>query len=293
LSAGSSADTIFERRGGPLTDTVFNSIGGKSDLLIGLKDLIRGLGKRRLWWAFAMDEVQQRYRRSRLGLVWIVISYLLFVASIAIFFGGFSEKGPSDFVAHVAVNYALFTFLVANVTDGCAVFRTSKTWISSMPLPHSIHVLKSVARSVFVFAISMTVAFVVLLSTGQLRTAVSWFALPAFLVLLVNAILVQTYLGYLAARFRDVEHLVQSVTRILFFTTPVLWVRSEVPEGSLRRVIADVNPFTHAVEIVSAPLLGHNPEMMSWKVIGILTVANFILMLVGSYISHRRLPYWL
>jgi ABC-type polysaccharide/polyol phosphate export permease len=276
-----------------LTDTVFTSIGGKSGLLIGLRDLIRGLRKRRLWWAFAMDEVQQRYRRSRLGLAWIVISYLLFVASIAIFFGGFSEKGPSDFVAHVAVNYALFSFLVANITDGCAVFRTSKTWVSSMPLPHSIHVLKSVARSVFVFAITMIVAVVVLLATGHLRTAVSWLALPAFLVLLVNAIFVQTYLGYLTARFRDVEHLVQSVTRILFFTTPILWVRSEVPAGSLRRVIADVNPLTHAVEIVSAPLLGHIPDVMSWKVIGVLTIVNFILMLTASYVSHRRLPYWL
>lgn len=276
-----------------MTDALHISIGGRSDFLVGLKDLVRGLSSTRLWWAFAADEVQQRYRRSRLGLAWIVVSYVLFVASISIFFGGFSDKGATEFTAYVAVNYALFSFLTANLTDGCAVFRASKTWVSSMPLPHSIHVLKSVARAVFVFVISMVVAVLVLLATGHLTTPVSWLALPGLAVLLVNAVLVQTYLGYLTARLRDVEHLMQSLTRILFFTTPILWVRAEMPEGSLRRTIADINPLTHALEIVSSPLLGHMPLMTSWKVIGVLTAINLVLMLGAAFVAHRRLPYWL
>lgn len=276
-----------------MTNVAYTAIGGRSNLLVGLTDLLRGLSKTRLWIAFAADEVQQRYRRTRLGLAWIVVSYLLFVAAIAIFFGGFSTKNAREFTAYVAVNYALFSFVVANLTDGCAVFRVSKTWIASMSLPHSIHVLKSVARSLFVFAISTIVAFLVVLGTGHLVTPNSWMALPAFLVLLVNAVFVQTWLGYITARFRDLEHLMQSLTRILFFTTPILWVRSEQPEDSLRRMIADFNPLTHALEIVSAPLFGQAADPLSWRVMGILTCVNFLVMMVVSYLSHRRLPYWL
>ena len=276
-----------------LSEAANISVGGRSDLLVGLRDLARGLSKTQLWLAFAADEVQQRYRRSRLGLAWIVISYLLFVAAISVFFGGFSEKGPAEFVAYVAVNYALFSFLVANLSDGCAVFRSNKTWISSMPLPHSIYVFKSVARALFVLVISACVAAGVLLLTGHLLEPVSWLAVPAFLLLLVNAVLVQTYLGYVTARFRDLEHLMQSLTRLLFFATPILWVRAEVPEGSLRGVIADFNPMTHALEIVSAPLMGHLPDPLSLRVMAVLTLVNFLLMLGASYVSHRRLPYWL
>lgn len=276
-----------------MTSAVYTAVGGRSNFLVGLTDLLWGLSKVRLWLAFAADEVQQRYRRSRLGLAWIVLSYLLFVAAIAIFFGGFSSKNSHEFTAHVAVNYALFSFLVANLTDGCAVFKVSKTWIASMSLPHSIHVLKSVARSLFVFSISTIVAFVVLLATGHLVSPEAWMAVPAFLVLLVNAVFVQTWLGYITARFRDLEHLMLSLTRILFFTTPILWVREEQPEGSLRRMISDFNPLTHALEIVSAPLFDRAADPLSWKVIGILTGVNFVLMIVISYLSHRRLPYWL
>ena len=276
-----------------MTDTATVSIGGRSDYLVGLKDLARGLSRTQLWLAFAADEVQTRYRRSALGLSWIVVSYVMFVAAISIFFGGFSTKDAQDFTAYVAINYALFSFLVANLTDGCASFKASKTWINSMALPHSIHVLKSIARALFVFGISLTVAIAVLLVTGHLRTPVSLLALPAFAVILVNAVFVQTVLGYATARLRDLEHLMQSLTRILFFITPILWVRTELPEGTLRRLIADMNPLTHTLEIVSSPLLGHFPDPMSWKFVGVMTGVNFLAMVVTAYLSHRRLPYWL
>lgn len=276
-----------------MANATYTAIGGRSNFLVGLTDLVSGVSKTRLWLAFAADEVQQRYRRSRLGLAWIVVSYLLFVASIAIFFGGFSTKNAQEFTAYVAVNYALFSFLVANLTDGCAVFRVSKTWIASMSLPHSIHVLKSVARSLFVFSITTIVAFAVLLGTGHLMTPESWMALPAFLLVLLNAVFLQTWLGYLTARSRDLEHLMQSLTRILFFTTPILWVRSEQPEGSLRRIIADFNPLTHVMEIVSAPLFGRMADPFSWHAVWIITGVNFLVMMVVSFLAHRRLPYWL
>jgi ABC-type polysaccharide/polyol phosphate export permease len=276
-----------------VTDAVYISTGGRSDILVGLTDLFRGLAQRRLWLAFAADEVQTRYRRSKLGLAWIILSYLLFVGAISIFFGGFSTKDAREFTAYVAVNYAMFSFLVANLTDGCASLRVSKSWVNSIPLPHSIYVLKSVARGMFVFGISMVVAMIVLLLTGHLRTTVSLLAVPALLVLLVNAVLLQTILGYISARYRDVEHLMQSLTRNLFFVTPILWVRAEQADGSLQRTIADMNPITHALEIFSAPMLGHMPDLYSWKVMGIITLVNFIIMLGVSYLSHRRLPYWL
>jgi ABC-type polysaccharide/polyol phosphate export permease len=276
-----------------VSEGVYISTGGRSDILVGLTDLFRGLAQRRLWLAFAADEVQTRYRRSKLGLAWIVLSYLLFVGSISIFFGGFSTKDAREFTAYVAVNYAMFSFLVANLTDGCACLRASKSWVNSIPLPHSIYVLKSVARGMFVFGISMSLAIIFLLITGHLRTTVSLLAVPALLVVLVNAVLLQTILGYISARYRDVEHLMQSLTRILFFVTPILWVRAEQVDGSLQRTIADMNPITHALEIFSAPMLGHMPDLYSWKVMGIITLVNFIIMLGVSYLSHRRLPYWL
>lgn len=276
-----------------MADAVFTSRGGQTDYLVGLKDLVAGLSRTSLWYAFAAEEIRQRYRRSKIGIAWIIVSYIIFVAAISIFFGGFSEKGGAEFVVYVAVNYAIFTFAVGNLTDGCAVFRSNKTWISSVTVPHSVYVFKSVARSIFVLAICMIVAFVVLLATGKLGNPIALLALPAFAALFLNGILVQTYLGYMCARFRDLEYLILSLTRVLFFVTPILWVRAEMPPGSLRRTVADFNPFTHALEIFSAPMLGNMPDLLSWKIVGFITLFNFVMMLIVSHIAYRRMPYWL
>lgn len=261
--------------------------------LVPLTDLLEGAGRVQLWLAFASDEIQQRYRRSKLGLAWIVISYLIFVGSISLFFGNFSDLNHQSFAVYVAVNFAIFTFLLANITDGCAVFWIARSWISSAPLPHSIHVFKSVSRSLFVFAINMLVAMIIFFAYGNKLTLVAWEAIPAFFLLCIDAVFVQLILGYISARYRDIEHLVQSITRVLFFITPVLWVRDEHTAPGVRNTIAELNPLTHALEIFSAPILGKHADLNSWLVMLCLSVALFLLAMVVGGFANRRLPYWL
>jgi ABC-type polysaccharide/polyol phosphate export permease len=257
-----------------------------------ISDLIKGTRRPALWIAFATDEIQQRYRRTKLGLAWIVLSYLIFVASISVFFGHFSDVGHTYFTVYVAVNFSIFTFLLASLTDGCAVFRISRTWIKSAPIPHSIYIFKSVARSLFVFAINLAVALVIFFAFGFSLKPIAWMSIPAFVVLLVDAVLVQLIFGYVAARFQDIEHLMQSITRVFYFTTPVLWVRDPNAAPGVRNTISEMNPYTHALEIFSAPLLGRAPDPDSWLYIGIFTVLMFAVGLIIGGVSQRRLPYW-
>lgn len=256
-----------------------------------VSDLFLGLSRISLWTAFAWDEIQQRYRRSYLGLIWIVLSYLIFVGAIALFFGGYSQMGAASFTVYVAVNYAIFTFLIGNVTDGCDVFRVAQTWIKSAPIPHSVHIYKSIARSVFIFAINMAIALLVSFAMGWRPSVIALFSVVAFLVLLLNTVWVQIVFGYTAARFRDLTHLVSAVTRILFFTTPILWVREE--RSGLVGVLADINPFTHYLEVFSAPMLGRAPNTLSCFVVLAMTILGYgFAILIAAY-SRRRLPYWL
>ena len=275
-----------------MTTDKFTSSLAFFDPMLAIRDLIAGARRPSLWIAFASDEIQQRYRRSRLGFAWIVISYVIFVGTISLFFGNFSDLGHKHFTVYVAVNFAIFMFLMGNVTDGCAVFKVAKTWIKSAPLPHSIYVFKSIARSLFVFCVNFLVAIAILYLFGYSLHPVALLAIPAFLILLINAVFVQTTFGYIAARYPDVDHLMQSLMRILYFTTPVLWVRDEHTAPGLRTTISELNPFTHALEIFAAPIMGKMPDPKSWVIMGILTVVMFVATVCVAGASHRRLPYW-
>ena len=128
---------------------------------------------------------------------------------------------------------------------------------------------------------------------GHKLTLIAWEAIPAFILLCIDAVFVQMILGYISARYRDLEHLVQSITRVLFFITPVLWVREEHTAPGLRNTIAELNPFTHALEIFSSPILGRHAAPDSWLFMLCISVALFLLATVVGGFAYRRLPYWL
>ncbi|MBI1263719.1 MAG: hypothetical protein GC187_03180 [Alphaproteobacteria bacterium] len=254
-------------------------------------DLVAGLRMADLWQTFAWDEIQQRYRRSLLGVAWIVIAYAMFVGGISIIFSAFSREDGSFFLMHVAIGYAAFTFIVGNITDGCTVFTGARVWIQSIALPHSIHIYRSICRSIFTFALQFIVAAVIIVAAGWRPSLINLMVLPAIAVLLLNAVAIQYLMGLISARYRDVTHLVSSITRLLLFVTPILWVRSDL--GNARSQFVDFNPVAHYIEIFRAPLMGLEPRPLSWIVVGGLTLVVWIAAAWAASSMRRRLAYWL
>lgn len=274
---------------GPAQQPVVTRSGGKRTKLF-FTDIVQGASMFNVWRTFAMDDMRQRYRRSVLGLLWIALSYATFVAAIVFFFGAFTRASPAEFVTYVAVGYATFTFLMGNVQDGCQVFVNSATWIKSVAMPFSIHVYRSIFRSLFTFVLNMGVALAAMVVFGWRPEITTFLCIPALAIYLLNAVAAQYVLGLVAARFRDVTHLVGSITRILIFLTPILWVREE--QTGARAIVADLNPLTHYVEIFRTPLLGDPPRLISWVVVLGITLAIWGGAIIAGAHMRSRLPYW-
>ncbi|MFQ5564000.1 MAG: ABC transporter permease, partial [Parvularculaceae bacterium] len=280
---------VMDQPSTPEVATTYSAHANSGPLAM-LRDLRDGFAMGPVWRAFAWDEIQQRYRRSVLGVAWIGISYLIFVAAISLFFSGFATLSARHFIFYVALGFAGFTFLIGNVTDGCQVFRAAGTWIKSTPLPYSVYVYKSIARSVFPFLIQLAVGFSVMAVLGWRPTWGALYALPALAVYLVNAVWVQFFFGLFATRWRDFSHLVAAITRVLFFATPILWVYAE--QTGLRKTVAGFNPLTHFLEIFRAPLLGDPMLPQSWPAVLGVTMAGWTATILVASVMRRRLPFW-
>lgn len=256
-----------------------------------LRDLRRGWARSEVWQTFAWDEIQSRYRRSALGLSWIALSYLMFVAGISLVFGGFSMKDGASFTHYVAVGYALIMFLIGNLSEGAWVFRGASSWIQSTSMPYSVYVFKGVARSLFPFAVQIIIALLVMLATGWRPTVYALLAIPALGIILFASVAVQLSLGFIGARYRDVQHLIQSIQRLLIFVTPIVWVLDE--QTGVRRTIALLNPFTHYVQVFRDPLLGQPPELVSVFAVFFLTTLAWVVAIGVSSRLRKNLPFWI
>lgn len=255
-----------------------------------LKDLFEGLHHSAIWRAFAWNEINQRYRRSVLGLLWIVITYFFFVGTISVFFGGFTSRDPSSFVSYVALGYAAFMFMLGSITEGCVVFKTAANWIKSTSLPYSVHIYRSITRLLFVFVVQVTSGFVAIFFLGWRPGWGALEALPALLLILLNSVWIHLFFGLIASRWRDVTHLIGATSRLMYFTTPILWVYTE--RTGLRKQLASFNPMTHFLEIFRAPLLGEPTSPESWTIAFIWTIAGIVVTLAVASLMQRRLPFW-
>lgn len=260
-----------------------------------IADIAGGFRAGRVWRAFAWEETKRRYRHSALGLLWIVIGYVAFVAAIALFFGNFNLataeqiKSIEQYTTHVALGFAVFSLITANIQDGASVFMNASAWIKSVSLPYSVYALKSVTRTVVPFALQLASWAVYAAVVGHTVKPIAFLSLAAVAIILFNAVAMQLLFGFLSARFRDIEHMISTVLRVLLFMTPILYTYEST--SGVTRTLADANPVTHFVEIFRAPLVGTAPTPENWYMVGVSTAAIWATAILTGAVLRRRLPY--
>lgn len=275
----------------PLERVTIYSADNERGVAAVIGDLVWGARAHEIWRAFAWDEIQHRYYRSAVGIAWIGLSYVAFVVGIGFFFNGLAALQASSFFIYVAFGFAAFTFLAGNLTDGVAVFTSSASWIKSARLPYSIYVFKSISRSLFTFALQFVsaIALVAIFFGWRPAPTVFWI-LPVLVLYTINAFWIQYALGLFSARWGDVQHLISTLQRFLFFMTPILWVYDE--RGPALKFVADMNPFTHLIEIFRAPMMGEYPDILSVCVSVSVTVLGCLGTLLLAARARQRLPFW-
>lgn len=285
-----NAPSAVDRAPGPSVRPVVFSASTGGGLGATLDDLVAGAKAGRIWRAFAWEETKKRYRRTFFGVAWIAVSYAFFVAALALFFGGEKAAGAENLhaTAYIAIGLAAFNFLSSAMTDGATVFTGSANWINSVSLPYSVYIYKSVVRSLVPFALQLFVFFAFAAVFGFTFRPIAFLSLAALPIYLVNAVALHMALGYLTARFRDVEHLIGTILRVLFFVTPILWFYEDLTD--FRLTIATINPMTHFIEIFRAPLLGKAPTTLNWIHVGLSTACLWAMALATSAVFRRRLP---
>ena len=87
----------------------------------------------------------------------------------------------------------------------------------------------------------------------------SLLAIPGIVLLFVNGFWVVMVLGYICARFRDVELFVRNLMQLAFFVTPVFWNYRQLATD--RKFIVDYNVLFYFIEIIRNPLLGEVPPL--------------------------------
>jgi len=257
---------------------------------LALLDLIDGLRQWELWVTMGVQDVKRRYRRSILGPLWLTLSLAILVAVLGLLYGRLLGAPPGRYIPHLALGFIAWQFIQGVVSDSCNVFISHKGWITNVRCPLSLFVYKTVWQNILIMAHNALVYVGVAAIFGIFAGLPGLLVIPGLALVFVNAIWVGLLFGAVCARFRDIPQIVQSIMRVAFFVTPVIWMPDQL---GTRAYLALYNPFTYFVELIRAPLLGQVPPALTWMLALAVTAVGCLVTWLFFVRFRSRVAYWL
>lgn len=256
---------------------------------LALVDIVRGAHAFHLWGLLGWQDIRRRYRRSRLGPLWLTISMGILVAVLGMLYGALWDVEISDYAPFLALGFIVWGLISAMVVEGCSAFIGSANIIKQVSLPLSVHVYRIVWRNLIILFHNAAIFVVVAIMFSVWPGWAGILALPGLMLLCLNGAWMGLLTGLVSARYRDVPPIVNSIMRVAVFVTPVIWMPELLPQ---RTALLDFNPFFHLLELVRAPLLGQVPAAASWLAVAGMTFTGWLVTFALFCRYRWRVSYW-
>lgn len=259
-------------------------------LVKGATDVRGGFGAWRMWWMLAKNDVIRRYRRSRVGQLWLTLSMGVMIFGMGAVYASLFGTSMADYLPHLGTSLVLWGMISSTIIESCTSFTENENIIRQIALPRFTYTLRTISRNIFVFAHNLIILPILYFITGSALNFNILLFIPGFIIVLANLAWIGYVLAIISARFRDIPQIVASVVQIAFFVSPVVFKPSQL---RIDHPVLILNPFASMLDVMREPLLGHAPSAISYLILAILLVFGWLttLSFAGKY-SHR-VVYWL
>ena len=254
-------------------------------------DLRRGLAEWRIWLLLGMNDIRQRYQRSRIGQFWITVSMLMTIAALGGVYSHLFRMSIREYLPSLTMGIVVWALISAMVMDACTVFTGAESYLRQVPMPKSIFVHRMLVRNLMTFAHNVVIAPLLYLAFG------TWPGWPILLapiglaIVTANGFWIGLLVGTLCARFRDLPQIIASAMQIAFFVTPVMWKADQLPPKA--SWVVDLNPLASLLALIRDPLLGTVPKTSAYLIGTGLLVAGFGVTMFVFARFRARIVYWL
>lgn len=210
-----------------------------------------------------INQFKQRYRRSLLGMGWMLVGPLLNTAVLSVAFNALFRNSIAQYPVYVMVGLIAWNFFAQTTTLGVDAAISGSGLLQRVYLPRSMFVIATLGGAVINMGIAL-IALLIVLLTNSAPLYATWLLLPlAIAVLALFTLGVTLLVATLAVFVGDVAHMYQLLVQALFFLTPIVYPAEIVP--SELRWLVQLNPMSILVDLFRTLLYrGQVPELSQW-----------------------------
>ena len=202
------------------------------------------VNSRELAWQLFWRDINQRYRQSLLGVLWVLIPPL----ATTLIFVFLNERkilnvGVTDipYPVYVMLGTLLWQVFTESVMTPLKVFDSCVSIMIKINMPREAPILAGIEQVLFYMGLQLLVAFGALVWFDMPLTWSLLLALPAILVLVLLGTAVGLFLVPLGALYKDVGEGIGILIRFAFFLTPIVY---PPPQSWPYSLLVNLNPVT-------------------------------------------------
>lgn len=257
-----------------------------------IRDLYTGLKRHRLWCELAKLELKSNYQGSVLGVSWIVLALMIKVGMLSIVYSMVLDKDFSEYILFLALGVLTWSFISSTIINSAMIFRKAANFLMQMKLEHSIFVLQNIYKESLILILYQLFAIpLVFVIKGESVVSLMWiWVFLGYIVIILIALFASFWIGWLSARYRDIQPVLNSMVMIIFLITPVLWPPPEKFSDSL---YFQLNPFYHLLELIRSPIIDGVVPALSWAVASAILIINVVLSILIYPKIKNKLVLWL
>lgn len=253
---------------------------------LALEDLYTALSMRFIWIAMGNYELKERHSRSVLGPFWLVLSTAVQVAVTSFVLSILFKMDLERFLPYIAISLILWQNFSNAIVEASLTFVSNGEIIKSIKRPYNYYIFLAIWRNLLLSAYGLSV-FLVCLLVFQIKPTLNFLlVVPGLFLFILNVYWLSLFLAICTVRYRDVPPVIQNSLTILFWLTPVCYRLDQLPLSA--QYFIALNPLTHWLEVVRAPFLMEQTQLLSWFVcIGTIVAGGFMTGILFAYNRHK------
>jgi ABC-2 type transport system permease protein len=217
-------------------------------------------------------DLKKKYESSYLGYAWTIIEPALLIGIYYLVFQHVAKLRYQDYILFIAT--AMMPWLwFRNVVNGAShVITQNSRLVSSMNLPREIYPVALTLTEGVEYLLTLPLVWVIAAVYGDAPTHYLVFLPFAMLIELVMLLGIALMMSALTTLFNDIERVLSSFLRILFYLTPVIYPSGRIDNAVAHKIFV-LDPLVGIFELnrkVFFPQIPVTAGMITTSIVGAL-----------------------
>lgn len=243
----------------------------------GLKVYLNKVYDSRYFWShLARNDLKSRFRRSKLGMMWIVLQPFFLTIIMSAVFSTVFRQDMGEYLAYILSGIVVWDLISSSTIAGGSCILNSEQYIRQFNHPITIYTLRYALLNIITFAIEINALVFWVILSKPLNLVLGFLTLPLTLFLyFLLAWPITTIAGYSNTKYRDYPQVMALVMQTIWYLSPVFFKKEQFTSNKALSKLFDLNPITHVLSLVREPFLyGRLPSAYNYAYV-LLTIVVF------------------